>query len=238
MLPNREGLFHAYPANIGVDETGPNNLLTCLINFQIFEELTGGQWKDCEGENFDITGYFYIEKRDGSLNTMTLDSLKAAFGWDGRDPFWLQDTDLSQHPVQVKLGYEEYNGKDRLKVQFLNPHGSVPGGVRKGDENVRRSVNARLGAKLRATAGSAPAPTPKPPAPPKAPPEKPASSATMDEAWGVFTKACKLDRPQEEVESEWFRILEVLFPGKQVDGLTPADWATMIAEGPSKIVPF
>lgn len=234
MLPNREGLFHAYPVNIGVDETGPNNLLTCIINFQIFEELTGGEWKGCEDESLDITGYFYLEKRDGSLNTVTVDALKAALGWDGRDPFWLQDTDLSEHAVQVRLGYEEYDGKTRLKVQFLNPYGSSGGTVSKGDDAVRKSVNARLGAKFRATAGMPPTR----PAPPKAPPKKPAPQATMDDAWAVFTKACKEDRPQEEVESEWFRILEVLFPGKDVENLTPTDWAVMIAEGPSKIVPF
>jgi hypothetical protein len=237
MLPNREGLFHAHPASIGVDETGQNNLATCIIGFSLYEELADGAWENCEDEHLEITGYFYIEKKDRSINTLTVDALKAAFGWDGRDPFWLQDTDLSQHPVQVKLGFEEYNGKQRIKVQFLNPHGSAPSGVRKGDENVRKSVNARLGAKLRATAGSVPSPSPKSPAPPRAP-GKPAPTATEAEAWGVFLKACKPDWTKEHIESEWFRILKQMFPGKEVDALTPADWAVMIADGPSKIVPF
>ena len=105
MLANCEGLFHAYPASIGVDETGPNKLSTCIVGFRLYEVLADAAWENCEDEHLEITGYFYIEKKDGSVNTLTVDALKAAFGWDGRDPFWLQDTDLSQHPVQVKLGF-------------------------------------------------------------------------------------------------------------------------------------
>ena len=246
MLPDRDGLFHAYPVEVGVDETGPNNLATCIIKFQLFEELTGSEWRPCIDEDLDITGYFYLEKRDGALNSVTLDALKAALGWDGRNPFWLQDTDLAQHPVQVKLGYEEYNGKRRLKVQFLNPYGSSPSGVTKADDATRRTINNRLGAKLRAVSGGTPAPAPppkgkpippasRPAAPPK--PKKTASEA-MDEAWSEFTKHCKPDWTDEQVEDEWFRVLGELFPGKKPEDLTPDDWAVMLQEGPGQICPF
>ena len=243
MLPNREGLFHAYPASIGIDEIGNNKLATCVVNFSLFEELVDGQWVSCEGEALDVTGWFFLEKKDGSVNTSTIDSLKAAFGWDGRDMFWLQDTDLSQQAVQVKLAFEEYQGKNRIKVKFLNPYGSAPsGGVTKADEGKRRSLSARLGAKFRALAGGTPAPAPKPagkPVPPGSKPApKPAKTATMDEAWKVFSAACKSDWTQEQIEAEWFRVLSVLFPTKKVEDLTPAAWGVMIEEGPSKIVPF
>ena len=256
MIPNREGLFNAYPVEIGVDETGPNNLTTCIINFRLYEELqSSGEWADCADEKFEVTGYFYLEKKDGSLNSITIDSLKAALGWDGRDPFWLQDTDLSQHPVQVKLAFEEYNGKTRLKVQYLNPYGSTgSGGVTKADAPTRKSITNRLGSKLRALAGPA-----KPAVPPKLPPAKPKAPATpaptpapaapaelapsdecsMDAAWNEFIKRCDGEKwDQEAVEKEWFRILAELFPGKQPDELSPAEWALMRDEGPAKIIPF
>ena len=68
MIPNREGLFNAYPAEVGVDETGPNKLATCIIKFHLYEELqASGEWADCAADNFEITGYFYLEKKDGSL---------------------------------------------------------------------------------------------------------------------------------------------------------------------------
>ena len=88
MIPNREGLFHAYAVNIGVGETGPNKLATATILFALFEELQpGGEWADCSGENWDVTGYFYLEKKDGGANSITVDALRAAFNWDGRDAF-------------------------------------------------------------------------------------------------------------------------------------------------------
>ncbi|HNQ22468.1 MAG TPA: hypothetical protein PKK06_05180 [Phycisphaerae bacterium] len=174
MLPTREGLFNAYPAEIGIDETGPNNLATCIVRFELYEELQpSGEWEDCADEHWELTGYFYLEKKDGALNTITIDALKAALGWDGRDPFWLQETDLSAHAVQVKLGFEEYEGKTRIKVQYLNPFGSSGGVVRKANDATRRTISNRLGSKLRALSGPAPAKPAKPAAQPKLPPAKP-----------------------------------------------------------------
>jgi len=258
VIPNREGLFNAYPVEVGVDETGPNKLATCIIKFSLYEELQGsGEWADCAADNFEITGYFYLEKKDGSLNTITIDALKAALGWDGRDPFWLQETDFSQHPVQLKLALEEYNGKTRMKVQYLNPFGSTgTGGVTKAEGPAKTAIRNRLGSKLRALAGPAQktpaqpaAPPTLPPAKPKAPPAPPenpapepcppASEATMSEAWGEFVKHCTGEKwPQDAVEKEWFRILAEMFPGKQPDELSPAEWAVMRDEGPSRIIPF
>ena len=274
MMPNREGLFHAHPVAIGVGETREKKLVQVVIQYRLFEELLDGQWTDCAGEHMEITGYHILEKKDRSLNESTIEALKTALGWDGRDPFWLQDSaeTLSQQPVQVKLAMEEYNGQQSLKVAFLNPYGSRIGGVPKADDDFRRSVSNRLGAKFRAHAGGTPANPPKPagspaeasakagkhgapadrpaaaPAPPKpAAPAAPAApkalaTATMEEAWAEFTKHCpqppagKWD--QESTEKEWFRILAELFPGKQPDQLTGADWAVMLAEGPGKVIPF
>jgi len=268
MLPTREGLFNAYPVEIGIDETGPNHLATCIVRFQLYEELQlTGEWADCAAEQWEITGYFYMEKKDGSLNTIAIDALKAALGWDGRDPFWLQETDLSDHPVQVKLGFEEYGGKTRIKVQFLNPFGSTGGGgVTKADDAMRRTIANRLGPKLRAIAGPTQAPA-KPAGPPKKPSAKPKAqptpppaapiaepspaaaeeaeaprdpqAATLEEAWAEFCKHCPQEKwDQAAVEAEWFRILAELFPGKQPDELSAAEWAQMRDEGPARIIPF
>ncbi len=277
MLPPREGLFNAYPVEIGIDETGPHKLATCIIRFRLYEEFqASGEWADCAGENWEIVGYFYLEKKDGALNTVTIDALKAALGWDGRDPFWLQETDLSQHAVQVKLGFEEYGGKTRLRVQYLNPFGSTGvGGVSKADAATRRTIGNRLGSKLRALSGPAPAaarpakpakpeaqptapppaaaatpepaskpepapPAPKPePAPPPAEAPRDPANATPEEAWAAFCRGCTGPQwDQATLEREWFRILAELFPGKQPDELSPAEWAVMRDEGPMRIVPF
>jgi len=247
MLPDREGLFNAYPTEIGVAETGPNNLATCTVHFRIVEELLAEQWADCSAENLEITGYFYLEKKDGSLNSVAIEALKAALGWDGRDPFWLQDTDLTQQPVQLKLGFEQYNGQPKIKVQFLNPYGREPtSGVSRADDAARRALNARLGAKLRAAAGGTPAPAPRPsgkPAPPKRPakaPTQPAgATATMEEAWAEFCAHCTDEKwTDDAISEEWFRIVNEMYPGKQPEQLTPADWAVVKDKAPGMILPF
>ncbi len=250
MLANREGLFNAYPAEIGLDEQGNSNLACYTILFRIFEEKQNGQWVDVAGENMEITGWFYLETKDGRTNDFTIEAIKAAFGWDGRDPFWLQDNTeaLREHPVQLKLGWEAYNGSTNLKVQFLNPYGSTGGGVSKADDGTRRNISNRLGSKLRAVAGGTPSPTPKPagkpkPTPPKTAPTSTPSAkpetATMDEAWAEFCKHCDTEKwSQADVEKEWFRIIAEMFPGKQPNELLPADWGQMLAEGPGNILPF
>lgn len=253
MIPTREGLFNAYPVNIGVDETGPNKLTTCTISFRLYEELQpSGEWADCSDQKLEITGYFYLEKKDGSLNTITIDALKAALGWDGRDPFWLQDNDLSGQPVQVKLALEEYNGKTRLKVQYLNPFGSTgTGGVAKADGAAKTTIRNRMGPKLRALAGPA-QPATAPASPPKLPPAKPKASAApapaapaaecdMQTAWEAFRTAYEglgSKGTPEDCEQQWFSILAALFPSLQPDQLSPQQWARVRDESPSRIIPF
>ncbi len=250
MLPDREGRFKATIAEHGVSETGPNCLATFICKFALGEELVSGEWMslDPDQSDFDITGYFYLEKKDGSINTITVDQLKAAFGWDGRDPMWLQDADFGGLTVQVKLEYELFDGKQRLKVRYVDAENASPAGVPKADDSTRRTLSTRLGSKLRALAGGTPAPAPKPsgkptaplPKPATKPPTKPATApgATMQQAWEVFSKECPPGWGNADVEKEWFRILGELFPGKQPDAFIPAEWATVLAEAPAKIIPI
>jgi hypothetical protein len=250
MLPDREGRFKASIVEYGVAETGPNRLATFICRFSLTQELAGSEWMAVD-ENLDITGYFYLEKRDGSINTVTVDQLKSAFGWDGRDPLWLQDADFSELVVQVKLEFELYEGKPRLKVRYVDAAGATPAGVPRADEGARRALSTRLGSKLRALAGGTPAQAPKPAGRPTTPaaPAKPAvpaksapataaKTATMQQAWEVFARQCPQGWPSKEVEKEWFRILAELFPGKAVDSLSPADWALVLEQAPGHILPL
>ena len=248
MLPNREGRFKATIGEHGVAETGPNSLATFVCEFHLMQELTEQEWIPVD-EDLSITGYFYLEKRDGSLNTVAIDQLKEALGWDGRDPFWLQDTDFSNHIVQVKLAFEEYDGKTRIKVQYVNPEDWSGGGVPVADDSMRRSIAGRLGAKFRANAGGSPAPGPRPaagsrPAPTSSgatataapPPEL--STATMEQAWETFANACPEKWSRQHLEDEWFRLIGEMYPGKQPEQLSGADWAKVLADAPGAVIPF
>jgi len=220
MLPNREGHFSAWPADIGVNETGPNNLATVVIHFSIFSELNNGEWLDVQPENMQISGYFYLEKRDGTLNTAAIDQLKKALGWDGADFDWFDANrdELREHPVQIKCEFEEYNGANRIKVKWLDEYGAgaTGAGVTHADDATRRGMAARLGAKLRAYSGGKPVAGPKPTGRPTPPSPKPAvgppasaptppkpavdqaveqveqqlAESSADQAWGAFAERC------------------------------------------------
>ena len=42
-------------------------------------------------EGFTFKHTMVLVKADGTIQTKTTDTLKAVFGWDGVDPFWLMD---------------------------------------------------------------------------------------------------------------------------------------------------
>lgn len=230
---NRAGTFNALPLSIGVVEEGSNKLACAVIQFRLYEEAINGEWKDILAECVEIIGWFYLEKLDKSVNARTVDSLRAAFGWSGTDAYWLEDTDLSSVPVQLVLDFEHYQGKDRLKVKWLNPHGAQGGGyeVKRADAATRRAIQTRLGSKLRALSGGVPANLPKPAGPPKPPasakptpppPARPAVPAgcTRDEAWQTLYDA----RP-DDANGWWPAILAEVAPNKSEADFTPEDWA-------------
>lgn len=243
MLPNREGSFNALPLTMGIDETGDNNLATVQINFAVIEEVGAGGPVDCSGENLSIVGYFYLEKKDGQPNDKTIASLKESLGWDGLDLEWFNTADVSQKPVQIVLGFEEYQGKNRIRVQFLNPYGSTGRGtVTRADSATLKVMSGRLGAKLRAMSGGTPHQTAKPTAarPTAARPSAPSKAPTVatatatkpapapcsaDDAWAVFVPAAQALGMNEAQTTEcWFKVLGELFPSKQPDQITPAEW--------------
>ena len=249
MLATREGLFNAYPVRIGINETGPHNLATCIINFKLYEELQqSGEWNDCSAENLQITRYFYLEQKDESVNSFNIDTIKKSLGWDGRDPFWLQEADLSKHPVQIKLTFEEYGGKNRITVKYLDPYGSSrSGAVTRADEETRRSISNRFSSKLRAASGPTKTPA-KAAVPPKLPPVKTRAKRAespqecdKQAAWDAFCAEYEKLAPNgkdEDRRDQWFSIIAHLFPGKRRDKLSPTDWAKMRDQGGAQVIPF
>ncbi len=237
MLANRDGRFHARVVDRGVNETGPNDLCTVILRFHLTEEYRNGEWHDVSEEDLEIAGYFYVEKKNGSLNEFTVDALKQAFGWPGIDPFWFEDTETLPD-AQVTLDWDEYEGKQRLRVRYINPYDSEPtGGVSHADANQRRAMKARLGSKLRAYSGGTPTPAPKPAGAPKPPPRQSKKAATMEEAWDLFTKWAKKTQADEtQLHAEWFAAIKAVCGHEDAERVTPEQWAEIQTKVPD--VPF
>lgn len=241
-LPNREGRFLARVTNRGVDCTGPNKLLTFTAEYHLVSEKQGGELMDCSQEEMVVTGYHYMEKTDGSLNTRTIENLKESFGWDGADPMWLQEADIPEdHLVQVTLEEETYNNRTRIKVAWVNPADDEgPGGVKKASDTARKAIAQKYGQKFRANAVGIPAPAKpaagKPALPSKSPAKSPPAKktpkiepCTQEQCWEAHCQSNQ-GASEEELSERWWAAIEKVAPGTTAtEGWTPEQWGKLRA---------
>ncbi len=195
-------------------------------------------------EGFTFKHTMVLVKADGTIQTKTTDTLKAVFGWDGVDPFWLMDNSEDNGPMRA-VEFEIVGGPETgdkggqyFKSQWLNPLG---GGMKTPAAADRRSVLAKYGNKFQALAGvsatpgnsAAPQhrPTTAPPvrkAAPTAPPPG-AVTATMEEAWAALNESQSGKAP-DVIEKVWFDTIARLFPNKSNTDLKPHEWGKLKTE--------
>jgi hypothetical protein len=136
----QDGTYAARPGQARVYENDKGSLVACIEM-----HIDGGPV---------LKSFHTLAKADGTLMTRTIDNLKAWSGWDGTDPFWLTDNDLTGIPVEVVV--ENQPGmsdptKMYASVKWVNPPGG--GGSGMAENGDRRAILAKYGAKLRANAG-------------------------------------------------------------------------------------
>lgn len=199
-----------------------------------------------EHAGFTCKALVCIATKDGALQTNAIDNLKAAFNWDGVDPFVLMFNDDNSPrqgfpELEFSLSqciHEEYKDKTYFKVGWLNPLG---GGMKRIEPADRRSVLAKYGSKFRALAGgaaksSAPAAKPTaaktPPAPAAKKPTLPPSNgptATMEECWEELCKAND-GKYQDELSELWFATIKSEFNTDNNSDVTPQQWGALKAK--------
>ena len=137
----QDGTYAARPGQARVYENDNGSLVLCME-----VQIEGGPV---------LKSYHTLAKADGTLLTRTIDNLKAWSRWDGTDPFWFADNDLTGFAVEVVI--ENQPGRtDPTRmyptVKWVNPPGGGAGGgmAESGD---RRTILAKYGGKLRANAG-------------------------------------------------------------------------------------
>lgn len=209
-----DGTYAARPKAASVYEGKSGALILALVH--AFE---GG------GE---IKSYHALTTRDGAINTRTVEDLKKWSGWDGSDPYWFMDTDLTGIDVELVIENEEYEGRRSPKVKWVNRPGSGSG-TGLPDASDRRAVLAKYGAKFRAVAGpvAVSARAPSNPPPPTAPVRPPAAAprkteATQSSAWARLSElGAGMGRP--ELEALWFTCVDST--GMDQADMTPDGWA-------------
>ena len=136
----------------------------CKLNGQlvIYEAPTGSLCAAVPSvmvdSGFTFKHTMVLVKADATILTKTVDTLKAVFGWDGADPFWLMENSadggsLREVTFEIVGGPETGDkGGQYFKSQWLNPLG---GGMKTPVAANRESVMAKYGGKFRALAGVA-----------------------------------------------------------------------------------
>ena len=220
------GTYAAHPKAASVYESDGGALVLSLVH-----EFQGG------GE---IKSYHALTTKDGAVNTRTIDGLKKWSGWDGVDPYWFMDVDLTGISVELVIENEPgFRDPSKMypKVQWVNAAG---GGVENGlhEASDRRAVLAKYGAKFRAVAGGtpvaprpaavpaprpAPAPAARPPAarPPAAAPAPRRPAATQATAWARLNEL-GAGMAQGELENLWFACVDST--GMDQAEMTPEGW--------------
>lgn len=131
------------------------------------------QWDDWTQYDVDAIGDVYVVKKDGKLNEGQVKSLVQFAGWDGSLES-IAERSWQPTKCQVQIEADEYKGKTRFRVGFINEFGRKPGPSINTVDNVKaKELQARHGAALRALTGNlrrtaAPSPSSRPSAPPPA----------------------------------------------------------------------
>ena len=201
-----------------------------------------------DGNPVELKSTQTIIKSDRTPQTRTIDTLRAIFGWDGLDPYWLMDADLSEVEFEAVIQHEQgkKDGVDMVdeqgqpvlfsRIAWINPLGSS---MRMPEPADRRTILAEYGAMFRALAGgsqvAAPAaPSKAPPVkatpPAKAPPTKPAIEcppSTSAEAWQSFA-GNNPGKSEAELGDLWFATLKKKFGTDDAEKITPEQWGQLV----------
>lgn len=153
MRLDRAGIFKAKPTSWGVQKSEGSQSVAIAIDFTILAQLEGYEWADWSGyEEHTITGYFWVIKKDGSINSTTVTSICESLYWNCSLESIANDP-VPDMVVQITVKEETYNGQTRLKVGWLNPGDYSPKAAYAPVEEVKE-LQTRFGSLLRAAGGS------------------------------------------------------------------------------------
>jgi hypothetical protein len=202
--------------------------LLCAMEFRVGEESAM------------LKKYFVIFKADGSLNIDDYNLIREFSGWNGIDPYWIQDNAGAEWPVSVVVGMEP-GYKDPTKLFPTIKWVNTVGGAGMPVSSDRAAILAEFGSRLRALAGpqpvmnsrhttvkaAAPAvPRSAPPAriPPPAPTRQPPGGVkhTQASCWEAL-QAAQPNASQDDVIALWYSLIAE----RDQATMTSADWAAV-----------
>jgi hypothetical protein len=93
-----------------------------------------GEWDDWEEFQMGITGDQWVIGKEGNGNERAINTCIALFDWDPADLWEGLIAASIGKVVSITVEWEEYNGKNSLKVKWMNPKDSTGSGAGKMSE--------------------------------------------------------------------------------------------------------
>jgi len=146
---DREGQFKAKPLSWNVYEA-KSGAVAVNITFLITAQWNGSAWDDWSEYTSTCPGAFYVVKKDGTINTVTVKQLAESLNWKGDLKEFLDVP--PEVEVQITVKAEDYNGMTFYKAGWINPGDHVPS-YGASPEAVGK-LNVRFGSLLRAAAAA------------------------------------------------------------------------------------
>jgi len=185
------GRYRASVKECGVSRTDSN--ICVAVVFLLIDNEQDNEWVECDPKQ--ITGWYYLLKKGGELNEISINQLREALFWDGVTLEWFQEAQTFPD-VQIVIAEEEYQGRKKMKVQWLRPY-DWTGGIVKSSEAELKSIQREIGSKLRALSG-----TPANPPTIKPVPEKPVLK--LDKVYDIFyVRAVKAGMQSNIIKEVW-----------------------------------
>ncbi len=128
---DREGIFKARVIEHAVTQTRngfPQWQASVYLVAKFDEEAAEPVWIDWSEYNMSVPVYSVLCNNDQKL--LNWENVERATGWDGNSFQSLDGLDLTDHVIQVRIEEDTYDGKTRLKVQWVDAADSDPYGNR------------------------------------------------------------------------------------------------------------
>jgi hypothetical protein len=167
---DREGTFRLRPLAWEVRSFANSKATAINVKLRVTEQWdeASQSWVDWSAfEEYHVYGDYFVLKKDGTVNQVTVEQLARSLGWDGT----FKQVATQPPPdvvVVVTVEPDVYKGNTRYRAGWMNPGDHVPGGSdRAAAPEATRQLDAQFGSMLRAAAATAkPKAAGKPPAPP------------------------------------------------------------------------
>lgn len=234
-IPN-PGTYPAQTAGTMVVYETENGALCVAIPVKI----TGGTEVAWQGKH-TVT----LAKSDGTLQKKSIDTMKKVFGWDGVNPFDLEDLDTAEMNFEIVGEHSAFTPAGEteevitFKIQWLNP---VGGSTNMPEKIDRKTALAKWGSKFKAISGGTA--TAKPAVKPAAAPAKPVvagppgrgkaeakkevRTSTGEDVWAKLVEGNP--KEDESVLGEKYYAAQYKVAPDANGELTPEQWGEVLTE--------